>query len=750
MRFTSALRLVTSVGLLAGCGGGGDLLLPGSGEPATVRLLQGDQQNGRVGEALPQPLVAAVEDGSGRPVEGATVVFLLTDPAPGASVTPDTVTTDADGQASASITLGTRPGTQQGEVRALGAGGAPTATAPFTLTALSENANGIRSVGGEDQTAPVNSTLPQPLVVEVADAFGNPIPGVTVAWSLEGGGSVSEAATITGDDGRTSVTRTLGGTAGVQRTLASVEGLVGSPVAFVHTATAGAASGVTIVSGDDQTGPVSTELPTPLVVEVRDAGSNPVPNVAVTWVIGSGGGSVTPTTSTTDASGRASAAWTLGGTPGPNTLSAVVSGIGVGEFSATATAGAPARLSMLTQPSSSAVSGVVLSQQPVIQLLDAAGNESKQSGVQVQVAIGSGVGSLAGAASATTDADGRAGFTGLALIGTGTLTLRFTATGFASVTSSQIVVTAASTVTTITADTPDPSQAGAQVTVQFTVTANAGTPTGLVTVRDGSDECTGPLSGGQGSCTIALTNTGNRTLTAEYQGADGFARSSDTESHTVQAPPTPELSLAQQPSSSATVGVPFDQQPIVQLRDGNGGDLHTAGVSVSATIVSGGGTLTGTTTRTTDASGRAEFTDLAITGDPGARTLAFSAPGFNAVNSSAIDVQAAPPANTTTTITSAEPNPSPAGTAVLVQFTVASTAGTPTGTVTVSDGVDTCSGALSSGAGNCSITFTTVGVRTLTATYQPAGSDFGGSSGTASHQVDAPTSGLSAARGTGR
>ena len=77
------------------------------------------------------------------------------------------------------------------------------------------------------------------------------------------------------------MTRTLGAAAGVQRTLASVDGLAGSPVAFVHTATAGAASGVTVVSGDDQTGPVSTELPQPLVVEVRDAGANPVPNVAV-------------------------------------------------------------------------------------------------------------------------------------------------------------------------------------------------------------------------------------------------------------------------------------------------------------------------------------------------------------------------------------------------------------------------------------------------------------------------------------
>ncbi len=751
MRFAGAYRLSVLAGLLAGCGGGSDLLLPGAGDPASVTLIQGDQQNGRVGEVLPQPLVAAVEDGSGRPVEGATVVFVLTDAAPGASITPDTVTTDADGQATASVTLGTRPGAQGGEVRALGGGGSPTATAPFTLTALSENANGIRSAGGEDQTAPVNAALPLPLVVEIADAFGNPIAGVTVTWSIEGGGSVSETSTVTGEDGRTSVTRTLGAAAGVQRTLASVDGLAGSPVAFVHTATAGAASGVTVVSGDDQTGPVSTELPQPLVVEVRDAGANPVPNVAVTWVIGSGGGAVTPTTSTTDASGRASAAWTLGSAPGPNTLSAVVSGIGVGEFSATATAGAPARLIVVTQPASSAVSGVVLSQQPVIQLLDAQGNESKQSGVPVGVTIGSGGGTLAGPSTATTDAEGRAAFTGLALLGaSGTRTLRFSADGFASVTSAQIALTAASTVTTITADTPDPSQAGAQVTVQFTVTADAGTPTGSVRIRDGGDECTGSLSGGQGSCTLTLSNTGTRTLTADYQGADGFAGSSDTESHTVEAPPTPELAVARQPSSTATVGVPFDQQPIVQLRDGNSGDLNTAGVAVSVAIVSGGGTLTGTTTRTTDGSGRVEFTDLAITGDPGTRTLVFTASGFTSVNSADIDVQAPPPAGTTTTITSANPNPSTAGTAVLVQFSVTSSAGTPTGSVTVSDGVDTCTGDLLNGAGSCSITLTTVGPRTLTAQFQPSGSGFAGSNGTAPHQVDAPTSGVSAVQGETR
>ena len=130
-----------------------------------------------------------------------------------------------------------------------------------------------------DQTGQVGTALASPLVVQIADAFGNPIAGIDVVWTVDGGGSVSSATTTTGADGQTSVTRTLGTTAGTQRTLASVDGLAGSPVTFVHTATAGAASGLSIVSGDDQTGPVSTELPHPLVVAVRDGGGNPVPGV---------------------------------------------------------------------------------------------------------------------------------------------------------------------------------------------------------------------------------------------------------------------------------------------------------------------------------------------------------------------------------------------------------------------------------------------------------------------------------------
>jgi len=684
---TTELGVTALLALASACGGGDDLLLPGAGEPATITVMQGDMQSGRVGEALAQPLIVSVTDASGRPVDGATVVFSLTDAAPGASITPDTTTSNSNGQATASVVLGTHPGDQAGQVEALGASGKPTATTGFTATAMPENANVIAAVSGQDQSGQVGATLANPLVVLVSDPFGNPISGVTVAWSVDGGGAVSETGTTTGADGTTSVVRTLGPTAGAQHTFATVDGLAGSPVTFTHTATAGAASGVTIVAGNNQTGPVSTELPQDLVVQVRDAGGNAVPSVAVTWVPRTGGGSITPTTSITDAAGQASAAWTLGPSPVPNTVSAVVSGIGVADFTATATAGAPARLEIQTQPSASAISGAALTQQPVIQLLDAQGNESKQGGVPVQVAIASGGGTLSGTTSVPTDANGRAAFSGLALSGPpGVQTLRFSASGFASVTSQPISLGAAPTTTTITSDQPDPSAAGDPVTVQFTVTSAAGTPTGSVTVQDGSDTCSGTLTDGRGSCDIRLTNTGSRTLTASYAGASGFAASSATDPHTVTAPPQPVLAIVTQPASSATVGVALDPQPIIQLRAASGADLATAGVAVSVAIATGGGTLSGTTPVSTDGQGRAAFTDLAINGDPGTRTLVFTAPGFASATSGDIAVQAAPPpapdaAQSTLTVS---PASVALGASSTITVTVRDAAGNPLGGRSVS------------------------------------------------------------------
>jgi hypothetical protein len=93
-----------------------------------------------------------------------------------------------------------------------------------------------------------------------------------------------------------------------------------------------------------------------------------------------------------------------------------------------------------------------------------------------------------------------------------------------------------------------------------------------------------------------------------------------------------------QPSPNAQSGSPFAQQPLVQLRDASDQPVNQSDVLVTASIGSGDGTLGGTLTATTDATGVAGFKDLSITGADGARTLTFSAPGLTSVTSTNITV----------------------------------------------------------------------------------------------------------------
>jgi YVTN family beta-propeller protein len=86
-------------------------------------------------------------------------------------------------------------------------------------------------------------------------------------------------------------------------------------------------------------------------------------------------------------------------------------------------------------------------------------------------------------------------------------------------------------------------------------------------------------------------------------------------------------------------------------------------------------------------------------------------------------------ASSTTTISSNSPNPSTTGQAVAIGVKVTGT-GTPTGSVQINASTgEACMATLASGAGTCSITFTTAGPRTLTAVYSGDG-NFKGSTST--------------------
>ena len=101
----------------------------------------------------------------------------------------------------------------------------------------------------------------------------------------------------------------------------------------------------------------------------------------------------------------------------------------------------------------------------------------------------------------------------------------------------------------------------------------------------------------------------------------------------------------------------------------------------------------------------------------------------------------------TTSITSDTPDPSVVGQPVTVGYSVTGSGGTPSGNVTVSDGVNSCTGTVA--AGSCSITLTTAGARTLTASYAGDSNFLPSTSAGAAHMVSQASTTVSLARTTG-
>jgi hypothetical protein len=85
-------------------------------------------------------------------------------------------------------------------------------------------------------------------------------------------------------------------------------------------------------------------------------------------------------------------------------------------------------------------------------------------------------------------------------------------------------VNVAPTTTTITGHAPNPSVVNQGIAITFTVTSAGGTPTGNVTVGDGTGAtCTGTVVAG--GCTLTPITSGAKTLTATYAGDLNFSGS---------------------------------------------------------------------------------------------------------------------------------------------------------------------------------------------------------------------------------
>jgi len=79
--------------------------------------------------------------------------------------------------------------------------------------------------------------------------------------------------------------------------------------------------------------------------------------------------------------------------------------------------------------------------------------------------------------------------------------------------------------------TPEPSHVAQPYLVNFSVTPAGGTPTGQVTVSDGTSSCSAPVA--VGGCVLTSKIPGTKTLTVVYSGDSQFGGASKTITHSV-------------------------------------------------------------------------------------------------------------------------------------------------------------------------------------------------------------------------
>jgi adhesin/invasin len=518
-----------------------------------------------------------VTDASGNAVPNVTVTFTTsggTVVAGTTSATSVTRTTNASGIASPDgWVLGTAAGSYTLTASATGA-----TSAVFTAAARAGAPATMTKVGGDAQSALAGRTVETEPSVRVVDIHGNPVAGVDVLFEVAtGGGTAVGRRTITNALGIATVGGwTLGDAVGSNTLVASVPSSSVTAATFTATGTAGAASTMVGNGGQNQTAAAGTAVTTAPSVVVRDARGNPVAGVAVTFSVGSGGGTVVGGTATTNASGIATVtSWTLGGSVGTQTLIASSGTLPQVTFTATATAGAAARLiGFSSQSQSGIVAGAALtvSQRPAVRVTDAEGNPVSGASVTFRVAQDYSSGRLTGSdtiATASTNANG------IASVGAWTMpaTSGTTATAIASI-------------------------SGVAETVTFTVTTTFGAVSQLRITAGGLNTLSTTAGAAASTITITALDANNNTVTS-YAGAKNLAFSGATAAPNTTAPTVDGVNFGTATSITFTNGVATGAMRLykaetatISLTDGT----FTSGVGVlTATVAAGAASATTTT-----------------------------------------------------------------------------------------------------------------------------------------------------------
>jgi hypothetical protein len=289
--------------------------------------------------------------------------------------------------------------------------------------------------GGGAQTATAGTALPAPIQVHAANPYnGQPNVGATVSFSdgciktiPNTCGSFNPNPAVTDSNGNASTTYTLPRKSGTYTLTASAPN--SGNVTATETALPGAPVIIIAARGAKQTAAAGSLLPNPVVAQVRDAYTNGVKGLTVTFSAPANG-IVSPTSVVTDASGFASTSFQLPTAVGTFKVTASSTGLKSTVFPEYSVAGPAAGVSIFSGNNQTAPKGTQLPAAVVVVVRDQFGNPV--SGVNVSFDDSGAGGSFANANPAVTDTTGKATQLYTLPPSPGTVTIHAAATGVAS------------------------------------------------------------------------------------------------------------------------------------------------------------------------------------------------------------------------------------------------------------------------------------------------------------------------------
>jgi hypothetical protein len=591
----------------------------GTGANATRVAITPKTVNGVGGQST--TFTAQALGATGAPIAGTPIVFTSTNPAVIRFADPGSGVASFVGRGTARV------------IAQLLTGPADTATVAVTLPAAR-----IELAAGGGQEAAAGTTLPAAVRARVVASDGVGVGGISVAFAVSDGGTVTPATAVSSADGSVSATWTLGLPSGAQKMTITSTGLANSPLTVPANALIIPATQLA-VTGMPSAGVAGAPLGA-MTVAALDANGNVVPtfNGDVRVAIGTNPGNATITGNVTAEAVRGVATFTglSVNRPGAGYTFTFSSG-SLREATSggvSIAAGPAATLVMDALPATVTAGNSLPTTQ--VRALDALGNVATgfTGAVTVTLAGGSSGAAMSGTATQNATA-GVASFTGLTITKAGSgYTLGVSAGALPAITSSSFAVVPGAPKTLEVVSGADQSavvgtRLGAITvrlldawgnaiqgkSVALAVTRGGGSlaASSVTTDASGIAGITWTLGGPAGAQSMTATVSGVPTLTINATGLTG---------------PAVRLAADSGAAQSAPVGSQFAQDLVVLVTDSYGNPVKDK--AVTWRIAVGSGTL-GATSGVTDSDGRAR-TSFTLPTTPGLSIVQATVTGLVAAN----------------------------------------------------------------------------------------------------------------------